>query len=242
MIESSINAFYQFLNNHGFPDPIHAALVHMPIGLVVGACVFGWVATLLGREKLAMSARHCIILASLFWFPAVLFGLMDWQYFYRAAWLTSIKMKLILASILLILLSAALFFGYRKKVGSKRATLTIYTLCLITVALLGWFGARLVYAGKNKKEVSKTYPLGEKIFVANCKTCHPGGGNVIQPAKPLKNSPALKNLDAFISLIRHPNNPMPASSPSQVSDSEAKELYHYITNELTSSGQQNMTP
>jgi uncharacterized membrane protein len=241
VIESSINAFYQFLNNYGFPDPLHAALVHMPIGLVVGAFVLGWIATFLDREKLAMSAHHCIILAFLFWFPAVLFGLMDWQYFYRGAWLTPIKMKLILASILLILFAAALFFGYREKAGSKKATLTIYTLCLITVVLLGWFGARLVYAEKNK-DVSKTYQRGEKIFVANCKTCHPGGGNVIQPAKPFKNSPALKNLDAFISLIRHPNMPMPASSPSQVSDSEAKELYKYITNELTNSGQQSMTP
>jgi len=241
VIESSINAFYQFLNNHGFPDPIHAVLVHMPIGLVVGACIFGWVATLLGREKLALSARHCIILAFLFWFPAVFFGLMDWQYFYHGAWLTPIKMKLILAGILLILLSAALFFGYKEKAGSKRATLALYTLCLITVVLLGWFGARLVYAGKSK-EASKTYQLGEKIFAVHCKICHPGGDNVIQPAKPLKNSPALKNLDVFISLIRHPNKPMPASSPSQVSDSEAKELYQFITNELARSGQQGMKP
>jgi uncharacterized membrane protein len=228
VIESSINAFYQFLYQHGFPDPIHAALVHMPIGLVVGAFVFGWVATLSGSEKLAMSARHCVMLAFLFWFPVAIFGLMDWQYFYRGACLTPIKMKLILAVILLILLSAALFFGSREKAGSKGASLTVYTLCLITVVLLGWFGARLVYEGKNEGG-SKTFQQGEKIFTTNCKACHPGGGNVMQPDKPLKNSPALKNLDAFTSLIRHPNEPMPAFPPSQVSDSEAKELYQYVT-------------
>jgi uncharacterized membrane protein len=241
MMESSISAFYQFLNHIGFTDPIHAALVHMPIGLVVGGFCFAWAATLMGRKKMAVTAHHCTILAFLFWFPVALFGLMDWQYFYHGAWLNPIKIKLILAVVLLILLSAAIFFGRKGEAASKGMILTSYTLAVVTCVLLGWFGARLVYGGKTQ-EAPKTYQAGERIFAAHCMSCHPGGGNVINPNEPIRGSSALKNPEAFISVIRNPKKPMPALSPSQLSDKDAQDLYLYVTHVLVNSGQQDPKP
>jgi uncharacterized membrane protein len=237
MTESWIDAFYRFLNQFGFPDPLHAALVHMPIGLVMGAALFGWLALIPGRERLLLTARDCAVLALLFWFPTVLFGLMDWQHFYRGAWMAPITIKLALAGVLGVLLGTALFLAFRRPTVSGKVTPVIYTLCLVTAVLLGWFGARLVYDGRaGSQGGAKAYPLGEKVFATHCKGCHPGGGNVMRPDRPLIGSGALKSPEAFIALLRRPQEPMPAFPPSSVSDGDAKELYRYVTNVLVRSG------
>jgi mono/diheme cytochrome c family protein len=213
----------------------------MPIGLVVGAFFFGLAASLFHREKLATTAYHCTFLALLFWFPAVFFGLIDWQYFYHGASLNPIKMKLVLAGVMLVLLIAAVYFGRKGEAASKKIVLAVYFLAVITAVLLGWFGARLVYDGKTK-EAPQAYQAGEKIFAVHCQSCHPGGGNVINPNEPLRGSSALKNPEAFISVIRNPKKPMPALSPSQLSDKDAQDLYLYVIHVLVNSGRQDPKP
>ena len=145
-----------------------------------------------------------------------------------------IKIKMGLSGILFILLLIALVFGFRKK-SSPKTALTVYTLGLIAVVLLGFFGAQLVYERKIPEVVSKTYLAGEKIFAANCKTCHPGGGNIIKPDHPILNSPKLKNFDTFISWIRKPIAPMPPFPESEISLGQARELYPYLTDVLSRS-------
>lgn len=36
MADAWINTLYSFLNTVGFVDPVHAPLVHVPMGLVIG--------------------------------------------------------------------------------------------------------------------------------------------------------------------------------------------------------------
>jgi uncharacterized membrane protein len=234
MIDIWIGSFYHMVNSFGFPDPIHVTLVHIPMGLVIGAFVFSWLSALTSWKRLTVTAYQCITLALLFLFPVIIFGFMDWRHFYLGAWLTPIKIKMVLAVILLILSFAAFLLGFKGKESSK-ITLALYSLCLITVIGLGWFGARLVY-GDQIQGSSKQYQNGEKIFVANCNICHANGGNKISPKNPLRNSDDLQNLDAFISLIRHPERPMPAFTALRISDKEAKELYDYIVNEVNCPG------
>lgn len=243
MIESGINAFYGLLNGFGFSDPVHAALVHMPIGLVMGAVLFGWLALFPGRERFFLSARDCAALALLFWFPSVLFGFTDWQHFYSGVWMKPIGVKLILAGILLLLLAAALFLAFRRPGASGKVVPVLYTLCLVTVVLLGWFGARLVYDGKaGGQGAAGDYSLGEKLFAVHCKGCHPGGGNVMRPDRPLVGSDALKSPETFVALIRRPPAPMPPFAPAAISDGDAKELYRYVTNVLAHPGAQGGKP
>ena len=69
---------------------------------------------------------------------------------------------------------------------------------------------------------------GELLFKQNCLGCHPGGGNVIKPDKPIKGAPQLKTFEAFLAWIRSPVAPMPAYSSATISDDQAKMVYDYI--------------
>jgi uncharacterized membrane protein len=230
MIDEWINSFYGLLNSLGYSHPVHPALVHMPIGLAIGAFVFAWSALLFKKKPLAQAARYCSILSFLFLFPAMLFGYMDWRHFFHGAWLLPIDMKLILAGILMVLQVVGLFLGSKGRVGA-RSLLTIYTLCFFMVVGLGYFGAQLVYANKDQA-APETYKAGERIFLANCSGCHPQGGNVIKPQVPIINSPKVRDLKTFVGYIRKPIAPMPVFNQSQIPDQQADELYHYIVSVL----------
>ena len=227
MIDAWINVLYRFLNSLGYSHPIHPALVHMPIGLVIGAFAFAWIALLFRKQPLTRSARHCIALALFFWFPVVLFGLTDWQHFFNGAWLFQIKIKLILAAILFVLLTIGFLIGSKGREGAK-GLLVVYTLIFLNVVGLGYFGAQLVYPSKGQAAPEK-YKAGGQIFQAQCSGC---GGNVINPQMPLINAPELKDPKTFIGYIRNPTPPMPVFTPSQISDRQAHELYGYIVNVL----------
>jgi uncharacterized membrane protein len=230
MVDIWIGSFYRILNSFGFPDPVHVTLVHIPMGLVIGAFFFAWLAALTPRKKLAITAYHCITLAFIFLFPVIISGFMDWRNFYLGAWLAPIKMKMVLAVILLLLSGTAVIMGFRGR-ESSRIILAFYSICLLAVIGLGWFGGRLVY-GEKVMEISKNYQVGEKIFMANCNICHANGGNKITPEQPLRNSDDLENFKTFLALIRNPEKLMPPFTASQISDKEVSALYDYIVNEI----------
>lgn len=226
------NSVYEFLARLGYDHPIHPTEVHMPIGLVVAAFIFAWIALLLRRSNLARTARHCIILAFIWLFPTMLFGIMDWQHYYAEAMLFPIKMKLILAPILMVLLAVAVILGFKKGAESK-AVLATYCLCFVTVVLLGYFGGQLVYGVKGPAPPAEV-KAGAKVFANNCKGCHPNGGNIVKPNLPLRSAPQLAEFNSFKAFIRHPVMPdgspgvMPAFVPAKISDQQAEDLYEYI--------------
>jgi uncharacterized membrane protein len=232
-----IAAFYAFLKSLGFPHPVHPTVAHMPIGLATGSLVFGFVALLLRRPIMGLTARHCLILAWLFWFPAVVLGLMDWQHFYAGAWINAIKMKLILAGILFILLSIGILISRNPDAG-LRGPLLIYILSFFCVVGLGWYGGNMVFGGRTIL-AAKEYKVGMEIFDGNCSGCHPHGGNIITPNLTLSGSPDLADFHSFLAYIRHPLMPdgskgaMPAFPEKRISDPEAGDLYRYLFKVLT---------
>jgi hypothetical protein len=232
-----IAAFYAFLKSLGFLHPVHPPIAHMPIGLMTGALVFGFAALLLRRPILGWSARHCLILAWLFWFPAVVFGLMDWQHFYAGAWIYPIKIKLILAGILFILLSIGIPISRNPDTG-LRGPLIIYTLGFFCVVGLGWYGGNMVFGGRTIP-AAKEYKVGMEIFDMNCSGCHPHGGNIITPNLTLEGAPELADFHSFLAYIRHPLMPdgskgdMPAFQEKKISDQEAGQLYRYLVKVLS---------
>jgi len=223
---------YQFLERIGFTHPIHPPLTHMPIGLVVGAFLLGFIALLFKRSNLAVSARHCLVLALIFFLPVAWLGYTDWQRFFAGAWLFPIKIKIVLSGVLLVLLSAGLALEYLK-VPRPKSRLTIYSFCLFTVIALGYYGGQLVLGGKCP-EAPPELAGGSKLYETYCGGCHPNGGNLLNSKLPVIGAPQLKDFDDFLTYNRHPRRPdgskgiMPAFPPGKLSDQQMQELYHYI--------------
>jgi uncharacterized membrane protein len=234
-----IEFFYQTLTKFGYTHPVHAPTTHIPVGMVIGAFLFALGAYLFRRSNLALTARHCIMLALIALFPTVLFGYIDWQHFYAGAWVFPIKMKIGLAVLLLILLVIAVSLG-RKAEKVSTGVLLIYGLCLLNVTALGYFGGELVYGNKRpgKAVEAQKVQISGDLFNKTCKLCHPGGGNVFKANFPLTSAPQLANFDTFLVYIRNPKARdgsqiiMPAFPADKLSEQQAKEIYQYVVQVL----------
>lgn len=134
-----LDQFYQFLASMGYPEPLHPSNVHIPIGLVVGAIVFVYIAVIFRRQSFSLSARHCLVFAFIWLFPTAILGIMDWQHFYHGAWLLPIIVKLILAPTLAVLMVITIICAY--KIGpTAKSALLLYILCLAATGGLGFLG------------------------------------------------------------------------------------------------------
>jgi len=78
----------------------------------------------------------------------------------------------------------------------------------------------------------KEVGAGESVFQQRCSMCHPDGGNIVKPDKPIRGSSKLKDLKTFVGYIRSPYAPMPAFPSSEISEEKARELYDYIVKDL----------
>jgi uncharacterized membrane protein len=224
-----IDLFYQLLEKIGYTHPVHPAFTHIPMGLIIGAFIFVLVALVFRRNMLpSVSYRRIILLALIFAFPTALFGYMDWQHFYDGDWLFSIKMKLLLTGVLIVLLFIGVILGRRKEAETK-SSLAIYTLCFLVVVGLGYFGGQVAFEGEGRPEmVPIRFLVGEKVFAANCNDCHPRAGEIL-------NAPQLLDSKKFLTLLRNPPTGMPPFPPEQISDQKAMRLYLYL---VQLSGQQ----
>ena len=98
---------------------------------------------------------------------------MDWQHFYAGAWLFPIIMKLWLAGLLLVLLTAAVVLG-RRKGGNPAGLMQLYALALVTVGAIGYFGGELVYGRQPapRPVADPQVQQGAELFAQNCAFCH----------------------------------------------------------------------
>jgi len=139
-----LDTLYSILSGMGFKEPLHSPITHMPVGLVVGALIFFIIALVFKKKELQMTARHVSILAFVFAFPTILFGVMDWIHFYHAVLFTPIKIKMALAAIVLLVLGAGIILGSEIKVPSFAMTL-LYSAAFVCVIGLGYFGSGIIY-------------------------------------------------------------------------------------------------
>jgi len=66
---------------------------------------------------------------------------------------------------------------------------------------------------------------GGAIFKANCSSCHPNGGNVMNPNKALK---GMNSSKMIITKVRSGGGGMPSFDAKTISDADAKRLADYI--------------
>jgi uncharacterized membrane protein len=231
-----IESIYQTLANIGFTHPLHPPATHLPAGLIIGGFVFALIAWIFNRKSLAQTARHCFILALIMAVVTILLGFMDWQHRFGGAYLLEIKMKLVLAGILLFLLLVAVVYAALSGTFTK-VLVAIYALCLLTVIGLGYFGGELVYGTKTgaKTESKDLTAEGAALFKQNCSGCHftdnteiklgPGLKGVFAQEKfPISGQPVSD--DGFRQLLKAPYSKMPPFG--HLADEQVEALLDYL--------------
>jgi cytochrome c6 len=77
-----------------------------------------------------------------------------------------------------------------------------------------------------------TPSAGAAAFEANCTECHPGGRNIVTPAKDLHGSTLKANgivkAQDIVAKMRNPGPGMTKFDPSELPDKEALEIAEYI--------------
>lgn len=139
-----IDDLFAFLSKIGFKEPLHPPITHMPIGLVIGAFVFLLVALFFKRTNFVITVRHVSVLAFIFAFPTILFGVIDWIHFYNAVMYTPIIIKMVLAIVLLLVLGTGIIVGSEKKFHALPMAALAFLAVACAVAL-GYFGSGIIY-------------------------------------------------------------------------------------------------
>ena len=137
-----IDFIYTTLASLGYTHPLHPAVVHIPMGMVLGGFFFKLFS--LKWHHLEKTAHHCFVLALLFIPIVALLGFMDWQHRMLGRWTNLIIAKFILAGILTTLLTLTVALPEKTTVSS-RTMMLLYVLCLFTAMAIGFVGGQLVY-------------------------------------------------------------------------------------------------
>ncbi len=135
---------FEFLNKIGFTHPVHPALTHIPMGMVMGAVVFRLTAFLPRMKMLAKTGYHCAVLGLLGVVPTVFTGYLDWQYRYGGMWEFLIVLKMVLAVVLTILLFVVVIKDDPENPRLDRRT-GFYLLLVLVAIGLGYSGGELQY-------------------------------------------------------------------------------------------------
>ncbi len=139
-----VDFVFNLLESIGFTHPLHPAFTHIPMGMAIGGFVFALVAFLFKIPQLYKSSYYCSILGLVGVPPTVISGILDWQHNYGGEWLTPIKIKLVMATLITILLVAAVYVG-RDAEKSPVKFLMIYLLIMISAINLGFWGGDLIF-------------------------------------------------------------------------------------------------
>ncbi|MCB2216774.1 DUF2231 domain-containing protein [Desulfofustis glycolicus] len=140
-----IEGFYNLLALVGFHHPIHPIVVHIPMGMVVGAVLFSlvhWKKPGLGLDR---TAFHCIVLALIFVVPVYIAGLLDWQHVFAGDWNKWIVIKMILGVVLTGVLIATVVA--QRRGASHQVLFRYYLVSLAICGGLGFSGGELLYGG-----------------------------------------------------------------------------------------------
>jgi hypothetical protein len=142
-----------------------------------------------------------------------------------------------------LLFTATALVAIRNKRGGRlpfkwhHSLATISIIVAFTHGILGLLGGDTIGFGitgsgqERESHKPSSMSAGADIFNAHCRSCHPNGGNIIDPDKPIKGSQKLKDFETFFTFLRNPTSPMPSFSQRTISDKQARELYIYITSE-----------
>jgi uncharacterized membrane protein len=139
-----IESLYTLLAKVGFTHPLHPALTHIPMGMVMGCFFFGFLVWSAKKTDFHKTCLHCSVLALIFIVPTIGAGILDWQHLYGGRYQALIIVKMILAAVLTALLGYSVVLN-RQGTDTKKLFI-VYALCLACAVGLGFSGGELVYS------------------------------------------------------------------------------------------------
>lgn len=102
---------------------------------------------------------------------------------------------------------------------------------VVATTMVMAMAAGVVYA----KE-SKSMKEGEELFKQHCASCHPDGGNIVNPKKTLKGADLkankVKGEKDIVKLMRHPGPGMQSFDAKAIPDRQAKMIAEYVLKEF----------
>jgi cytochrome c6 len=111
------------------------------------------------------------------------------------------------------------------RIVMRSLSLLAAALLLVAVPAL----AQQETKGKAKAAAGKT---GEQLFKENCASCHPDGGNIVNPAKTLKKKDReankIRTAADVVKTMRNPGPGMPAFDPKTIPDKDARKIGEYV--------------
>lgn len=140
-----IESFYNFLGVLGFHHPLHPIIVHIPMGMVVGAVAFSLADMKWPDKNFAQTAYHSIILALVAVIPTYIAGLLDWQQWFGGDLNKWIVIKLILGVALTVMLVVTVL--QKQKGAPQKKMFMLYLVSLAICGGLGFSGGELLYGG-----------------------------------------------------------------------------------------------
>ncbi len=136
-----VENIYSMLEQVGFSHPLHPALTHAPMGMIIGAVVFSFLG-LKWKTHFPYTAFHCAVLALLTIFPTIFAGILDWQHRLQGEWDKLIIIKMVLSGVLTLLLVSSIVL--RRKGATDGRLFLMYLLCLACAGGLGFTGGELL--------------------------------------------------------------------------------------------------
>ena len=138
-----VEGIYSLLESVGFTHPLHPAMTHAPMGMIIGMLLFGLLGLKWTDKHFSLAAYYCSVVAFISLFPTVLFGILDWLHLLYGEWYNLIIIKMTLSVILAILLLVSIIL--RNKGATPQKLVIVYILCMACAGGLGYSGGELVY-------------------------------------------------------------------------------------------------
>lgn len=135
---------FDLLSKVGFTHPLHPALTHIPMGMVMGAVTFRLASFLPNLKYLAKTGYHCVIFGLLGIAPTVFTGYLDWQNSYGGQWEFLIILKMILAIALTVVLVIIVLKDDPENPKMDNKTF-LYLVTILMAIGLGFSGGELQY-------------------------------------------------------------------------------------------------
>ncbi len=115
----------------------------------------------------------------------------------------------------------------------RRLGLPIILVCFVFISFVAACSEKQKEQGGTAKEAVKVEgKSGEALFTQNCSTCHPNGGNTVNPQKPLnkkeREANGVKTVSDIVNKMRNPGPGMTKFDEKTISDDDARKIAEYI--------------